>query len=242
MAALGDEIVGDCKVNLLPEYGVIHLSGALSEAGQKKLWDLTKPIVEDPEKKAAGFSTFNFHKKRSTAPRKYPEIDLYGHLLFQLAAKALSNSKVDKSTISNEPSYERLAGITSGEVPVQLDETWMLYYRSDARLSNHIDCDSVLFTMSVALGDDCEFVIGRKTGRARYGERCNHGERTIRMRSGDAIFFDGGSVPHCVNRVIEGTAPSWWNGMKVPNGSRCVLLFREKELSRNGRFCPADKK
>ena len=240
--SLGDEVVGSCKVNLLPEYGVIHLSGALSEAGQKNLWNLTKPVVEDPKGKGAGFSSFNFHKKRSTAPRKYPDIDQYGYLLFQLAAKGLmaqSDSSVD---LVNEPSYKHLAEISSDKVPVQLDDTWMLYYRADARFNNHIDSDSVLFTMSVALGDDCEFIIGKKTGRARYGERCHHGVRTIKMRSGDAIFFDGGSVPHCVNRLIEGSAPSWWEKAKVPNGSRCVLLFREKETSRNGRYCPANTK
>ena len=88
-APLGDEVVGSCKVNLLPEYGVIHLTGALSEAGQKNLWNLTKPLVEDPKGKGAGFSSFNIHKKRSAAPRKYPDIDQYGHLLFQLAAKGL---------------------------------------------------------------------------------------------------------------------------------------------------------
>jgi len=248
MASLGDEVVGSCKVNLIPEYGVIHLSGALSEGGQKTLWNLTKNLVEDPKGKAAGFSFFNIHKKRSTAPRKFPEIDKYGHLLFNLAANGLIKAQADatneitKIDLINEPSFKRLADINSNSVPVQLDDTFLLYYRADARLNNHIDCDSVLFSMSVALGDDCEFVIGKKTGRSRYGERCQHGERTIRMRSGDAIFFDGGSVPHCVNRVIEGSAPKWWDEAKVVNGSRCVLLFREKEMSRNGRFCPADKK
>ena len=238
-ASLGDEVVGSCKANLIPEYGVIHLSDALSEIGQKKLWNLTKPLVEDPKVKGAGFSSFNIHKKRSTAPRKYPDIDLYGHLLFQLAAKCLMAQSDGSVDLVGEPSYKHLAGISSEKVPVQLDDTWMLYYRPDARFNNHIDCDCVLFTMSVALGDDCEFIIGRKTGRSRYGERCQHGVRTIRMRSGDAIFFDGGSVPHCVNRIIEGSAPSWWEKAKVPNGSRCVMLFREKETSRNGRFCPA---
>ena len=240
--SLGDEVVGPCKVNLIPEYGVIHLSSALSEAGQKHLWKLVKPVVQDPKGKGAGWSSFNFHKKRSNARRKYPDIDLYGHLLFQLAAKGLMAQSDGDLDLIDEPSYKRLADISSDKVPVQLDDTWMLYYRADARFNNHIDCDSVLFTLSVALGDDCEFIIGKKTGRSRYGERCHHGQRTIRMRSGDAIFFDGGSVPHCVNRIIGGTAPSWWNKQKVPNGSRCVLLFREKEMSRNGRFCPADIK
>ena len=84
-----DQVVGSCHVNLIPEYGVIHLTGALGEAGQKNLWNLTKPLVEDPKGKGAGFSSFNIHKKRSAAPRKYPDIDQYGQLLFQLAAKGL---------------------------------------------------------------------------------------------------------------------------------------------------------
>ena len=81
----------------------------------------------------------------------------------------------------------------------------------------------------MALGDDCEFTIGKKTGRpSRMSERSGK-EKTIIMKSGDAVFFDGGSVPHQVTRVIPKTAPKWWNDQKVPNGSRCVVLFREKE-------------
>jgi hypothetical protein len=31
--------------------------------------------------------------------------------------------------------------------------------------------------------------------------------------------------------MLPGTAPTWWEGAKVPNGSRCVIVFREKEES-----------
>jgi hypothetical protein len=57
---------------------------------------------------------------------------------------------------------------------------------------NHTDSDNVLFSMTVALGDDCEFVIGEPTTRnpARLSER-NGESRTIVMKSGDAVFFDG---------------------------------------------------
>jgi len=83
--------------------------------------------------------------------------------------------------------------------------------------------------MSVALGDDIEFTIGKKTGRPfRMNER-NGKERTIIMKSGDAIFFDGGTVPHLVKRLIKETAPDWWEAVKMKNGSRCVVLFRENE-------------
>ena len=110
-----------------------------------------------------------------------------------------------------------------------MDEVRGNYYRPDASLFNHTDGDQILFTMSMALGDDCAFTIGKKTGRpSRMNER-NGKEKTIIMKSGDAIFFDGGSVPHQVTRVIPNTAPKWWEEEKVPNGSRCVVLFREKE-------------
>ena len=51
------------------------------------------------------------------------------------------------------------------------------------------------------------------------------------MKSGDAVFFDGGSCPHHVVRMVKDTAPSWWNKMKVPNGSRLVVVMREQEES-----------
>jgi len=151
-------------------------------------------------------------------------------------------AKQDGLDLSSEPSYKHLADIATGAVPVMLDNIQGNYYRADAGLMNHCDSDDILCTMSVALGDDCEFAIGKRTGRPRATSERHGKVRTIRMQSGDAIFFDGGSVPHQVKRIIKGTAPSWWGKAKVPNGSRCVVLFREREKSRNGQFCAADKK
>ena len=54
-------------------------------------------------------------------------------------------------------------------------------------------------------------------------------ERSGEVKSGDAVAFDGGSKPHQVVRMIEGTGPAWWNGMKVENGSCLVVVFREQE-------------
>lgn len=84
-----------------------------------------------------------------------------------------------------------------------LDQVCGNYYRPDAKLLNHTDGDNVLFSIIVALGDDCEFVIGEPTNRkpARLSERNG---RTIVMKSGDAVFFDGGSVAHQVKRMLPG--------------------------------------
>jgi thioredoxin-related protein len=32
-----------------------------------------------------------------------------------------------------------------------------------------------------------------------------------------------------VVRIIKDTGPSWWNDVKVENGSRLVVVFREQE-------------
>ena len=81
----------------------------------------------------------------------------------------------------------------------------------------------------------CEFVIGEPTNRkpVRLNER-NGKSRTIVMKSGDAVFFDGGSVTHQVKRMLPGTAPDWWEGAKVQNGSRCVL----KDVILYHKLCP----
>ena len=212
---------------LIKEYGVIHVQGAMSEDQQKDLWHLTKPYVADPAGRATGFSNFQVSAKNGKAKR-VPEFDAYGMRLFLLAAAELAK-QMSEDECQDEPSFKHLFDIASGKTAIALDQVAGNYYRPDAHLMNHCDSDQILFTMSVALGDDCDFCIGKKTGRsARMSER--HGkEFSIRMKSGDALFFDGGLVPHQVKRVIAATAPRWWNDAKVENGSRCVVLFRERE-------------
>ena len=54
----------------------------------------------------------------------------------------------------------RLFDLASGARPLKLDQIFGNYYRAGADLNNHVDADGILFSMSVAVGDDCEFVIG----------------------------------------------------------------------------------
>ena len=58
------------------------------------------------------------------------------------------------------------------------------YYRPDVKLLNHTDGDNVLFSRTVALGDDGEFVVGKPTNRkpARLSKR-NGESRTIVKKS-----------------------------------------------------------
>lgn len=213
---------------LIKEYGVIHIKNALPEEQQKELWSIAKPRVADPAGRATGFSNFEVSGKNGKGKRAH-DFDVYGERLFKIAAEELGKAIPSESDCSAEPSYTHLHNIWSGRSAVQLDQIFGLYYRPDAQLMNHCDSDHILFTMSFALGDDVDFVIGKPTGRSgRMSER-NGKEFTIRMKCGDAVFFDGGLVPHQVTKVIPGTAPAWWASAKAANGTRCVIIFREKE-------------
>jgi hypothetical protein len=215
-------MTGECIADLIPEYGVVHLQNALSEDEQKALWTRTKPKVTDPSGKATGFAAFAVSSGKSHRDEVF---DGYGELLFRRSAEELMK-QMSEEDCKQEPSYRRLSQIISGEKPVSLNCVAGNYYRADATLANHCDMNKPFFTMSVALGDAIEFTVGKKTQRPWKNERSGPG-KTLVMKSGDAVFFDGGSVPHEVGKILPGTAPSWWESNKVPNGARCVLLFRE---------------
>ena len=161
--SVADPRIGKCVPVLIKEYGVIHLRGALSERGQRDLWQLLKPRIQDPRQKATGFSGFSISKKGGKSKR-VPAFDEYGALMFGLCADRLTHTlRVDEC--AEEPSYKRLHDLVSGTQKLNLEEIQGNYYRADASLMNHTDGDGILLTMSVALGDDCDFVIGQKTNR-----------------------------------------------------------------------------
>lgn len=212
-----------CTANLIPEYGVIHLKNALTEQEQRTLWARAKPHVRDPAGKATGFSAFAVSSGKSNRDKVFDE---FGKLLFERSAEELVKQMPKEEDRLKELAYKRLSQIHSGTKPVSLNCVAGNYYRPDAILANHCDMDKPFFTMSVALGDDIEFTVGKKTKNPWKNERSGRG-KTFVMKSGDAVFFDGGSIPHEVGGIVKGTAPSWWAGTKVKNGARCVVLFRE---------------
>jgi hypothetical protein len=47
------------------------------------------------------------------------------------------------------------------------------------------------------------------------------------MMSGDAIYFDGGGVPHEVAHIIPDTAPAYFKRNPPAGVARISVLFRE---------------
>jgi len=129
--------------------------------------------------------------------------------------------------VQNEPSLKRLLQAATNEKPVKVNTITGVAYSPSSELKNHCDLDKPLYTMSVALGDSCDFTIGQKTIKPMKNERSGKPVK-MRMESGDAMFFDGGSVPHAVDGVCKDTAPEFWKKAGLPkNYARVSVLFRE---------------
>jgi alkylated DNA repair dioxygenase AlkB len=209
-------------MEIIKEYGVLILKNAINEKQQEELFLKIKDNVRTPTK--AGL-TCDFFISTDTSKKLYrEELHLFGEALYTRFAKEFTN--ISKS--DGEPSLKRMEKIISGEAPVKVATIMGKSYLSNANLKNHTDARNPLYTMSLALGDSCDFTVGKKTPNPHKGERSGKGV-TIKMNSGDAIFFDGGSIPHGVSKVHKNTKPKWFE--KLNNGSgndRIILLFREK--------------
>ena len=214
-------VAANCTAVLYPEYGVIHLQGALSETEQKGLWAKCKG-ARDPA--GANQTSTQFHISSGTGASKDEPLSEFGKLLYTRSAVELAKQLTEEQC-KKEPSFTRLHQIISGAKPVNLNHISGIVYSKQANLRNHQDVDKVFYTMTVSLGDDIEFTVGKKVGTYK-NERCGPPKK-MTMKSGDAIFFDGGSIPHEVNRVVPDTGPAWWAGKRLKNGARVVVVFRE---------------
>jgi len=218
---------------IIREFGVIHLRHALSEAEQAKLF---KMIAADCKARPASNPIpANFHLSSGEVgakQRRQPLHDI-GELLYARFAKEVAD-QLSSQEIDAEPALARIARVHSGQQPVRVDHVSGVCYLAHSVLDNHQDGPMALNTMSVALGDACDFVVGQSpavAGRKPFPNLRAGTPVTLRMESGDAIFFDGGSVPHAVPRIHKGTAPSYFRMLQAKGfqGARVSLLFREPD-------------
>ena len=119
---------------------------------------------------------------------------------------------------------------------MRVDQVTGVSYQPHSVLDIHQDGPLPLNTMSVALGCACTFVVGGALpkGRENYPNLRTGARVTLRMESGDAVFFDGGSVAHAVPAIHAGSAPPFWEkaARKAGIGDACArisVLFREPD-------------
>ncbi len=207
-------------VEIYKEYGCVHLKNALTNSEQKALFDEVRGQV-----RGVGDYPGTFHASSGPPGSKHRNDTLHtlGELLFSRCAEAVVSSLTPEE-ITAEQSLTRLAAAASGETPPSVNNVTGASYKPGATMVNHSDLDRPLYTMSVAVGDSCDFTIGKATARPKKNERSGK-PVTIRMGSGDAVYFDGGGVPHEVTGIVAGTAPGFFDR---PNGvARIGVLFRE---------------
>lgn len=215
------------EVTIIKEYGVVHLSGALTLAEQEKLFNVVKGKV-----RGVGDAPGIFHASsgKQGSAHRIESLHSLGELLFSRCAHALVGSigegGVTADEIEREPALRRLIDAASGKNPPNVNNVTGASYKRGAKMNNHSDLDRPLYTMSVAVGDTCNFTVGKPTSRPNKNERSGN-PVTISMRSGDAIYFDGGSVPHEVAWIEPDTGPLFFKSSSPRDVARISILFRE---------------
>lgn len=218
---------------IIREYGVLHMRGALSEKEQGQLLlDIAKDVPPRPPTNPIP-ANFGLSSGRAGTPGHRQPLHKLGELLYTRFAGAVG-AQLSPAEVAAEPSLRRIARVHSGEQPVRVNYVAGVGYLAHSVLDTHQDGPQPLYTMSVALGDACDFVVGAKPKRNAYRNLRSGKPVTIRMESGDAIFFDGGSVPHAVPRIHKGSAPSGWAAAAKRAGlrgsaARVSVLFREPD-------------
>ena len=210
------------KFSIIKEYGVVHLSQALTPQEQKALLE----SVGSHARGVSAVGIFHASSGAKNSPHRVENLHTLGEMLFTRCAEAVVENLTPEE-VAQEPSLQRLADAASGVSPPNVSEVTGAAYKKGATMKNHSDLDRPLYSMSVAVGDACDFIVGKKTLRPKKNERSGR-PVTIRMESGDAIYFDGGGVPHEVGRIVEGTAPPFFKKFGATKGlARISVIFRE---------------
>merc|ERR1711939_319142 len=152
------------EAELLREYGVVHLRGVLDEKQQRELY----LQIEDTAPKGKKVSPGNFHIS-SDGHRREPLHEL-GERLFSCVAQQLG-ALTSEDNVALTPSLKRMAEAYSGAVPIKVDHICGVAYWPGMVLDNHSDCAKPLYTMSLALGEACDFTVGQKTLKPRFWQK-----------------------------------------------------------------------
>jgi alkylated DNA repair dioxygenase AlkB len=214
--------MSEMEVTVIKEYGVVHHRNALTPAEQKTMFDEVKPKVRCVSKNPG---IFHASSGEPGSPHRNATLTALGDALFSRCAEAVT-AELSAEEIAAEPSLKRLGDAASGANPPSVREVTGAAYPKGATMANHSDLDRPLYTMSVAVGDACEFTVGKRTIRPKPNERSGR-PVTIQMMSGDAIYFDGGGVPHEVAHIIPDTAPAYFKRNPPAGVARISVLFRE---------------
>jgi len=211
--------VGAPRIEIAPEYGVVMIKNALSVKEQR---DAMKRL-KLPTPKGATAAGFIVSHGASGEDGRIDYFHEMGQRLFTIAAEQVQAS-VAVEQMKTEPAFDHLLRHLNGEAQINVHHVNGMAYPIASTLNNHTDCPKSLFTMSVAIGHTCNFVLGKKTPRP-HGKERNGPPITIQMESGDAMFFDAGCIPHAIDRIVPNTAPSHW----MSDFARVSLLFREPD-------------
>jgi len=213
------------------QFGVVHMRKAFSETEQRQLFEMISSEIKTRPPSNPIPSNFHLSSGDVGAKQRNQPLHECGELLYSRVAAEVAK-QLSPEELSSEPALARIARVHNGEQPVKVDHVSGVAYVAHSVLDNHQDGPMPLYTMSVALGDACDFVVGEKPAGRKPFKNLRAGEPiTLRMESGDAIFFDGGSVPHGVPKIHKDSAPPFFRKLQSQGfqSARVSVLFREPD-------------
>ena len=146
---------------ILKQFGVVHMKQAFSETEQRQLFKMISGEVKTRPKTNPIPCNFHLSSGDVGAKQRNQPLHEYGEVLYARVAAEVAK-QLSPEEVSAEPALARIARVHNGEQPVRVDHVSGVAYGAHSVLDNHQDAPMPLYTMSVALGDACDFVVGEK--------------------------------------------------------------------------------
>lgn len=158
------------EATIIKEYGVVHLRYAFTLAEQEELFNAVRGKVRGVGDAPA---IFTHPRAKQASAHRNDALHSLGELFFSRCAEVLLKSfeegDLTADEVEREPALRRLGNAAFRKNPPNVNNVTGASYKRGAKMNNHSDLDRPLYTMNVAVGDTCSFIVGKPTARPYKG-------------------------------------------------------------------------
>jgi len=210
---------------ILKQFGVVHMKQAFSDTEQRQLFKMISGEIKTRPKTNPIPSNFHLSSGDVGAKQRNQPLHECGELLYNRVAAEVAK-QLSPEELSLEPALARIARVHNGEQPVRVDHVSGVAYVAHSVLDNHQDGPMPLYTMSVALGDACDFVVGKKRKPpARPVRACMRASLVHACLP--RVISPGRACAHAAPRVIASRR------LRQPQGARPSRIYERASPSRS---------
>lgn len=205
---------------ILKQFGVVHVRKAFSETEQRQLFEMISSEIKTRPPSNPIPSNFHLSSGDIGAKQRKQPLHECGELLYNRVAAEVAK-QLSPEELSSEPALARIARVHTGEQPVRVDHVSGVAYVAHSVLDNHQDGPMPLYTMSVALGDACDFVVGEKRKPPAPPVRALHACLP------PSCYYPGRACAHAAPRAIASRC------LRQPQGASPSKIYERASPSRS---------